>query len=64
MPKRFDVHEEWAIKQLTPVIELSNYSRDALPGSVVKKVKDAITILKKRRKDVLAKAQEGYGERG
>jgi len=49
MPKRHDVHEEWAIAHLTQVIALDQSNRDALPGSVVRLVKQATTILKKRR---------------
>ena len=49
MPKRHDVHEEWAIQHLGHVVKLSEANRDALPGSVVELVKKAIRILKKRR---------------
>ncbi len=51
MPKRHDVHEERTIKLLEQIVKLSNDNRDALPGSVVKKVKESITIMKKRRKE-------------
>lgn len=43
-------YEEWAIQRLSEIVMLDNRDRDALPGSVVKKVKEAIRILKKRRK--------------
>lgn len=47
--KRSDLHEEWAIAYLQKLVDLSILERDALPGSVVGHVKDAITIMKKRR---------------
>jgi hypothetical protein len=47
--KRSDFHEEWAIAHLQKLVDLSIMERDALPGSVVGHVKDAITIMKKRR---------------
>jgi len=50
MPHVKNKYEEWAIAVLDPIVQLSYRDRDALPGSVVKLVKDAITILKKRRK--------------
>lgn len=50
MPKRHDEHEEWAIRRLQDIIELDRVNRDALPGSVVRKVKQAQTIMKKRRR--------------
>lgn len=50
MPKRKDRDEEWAIQHLGKIVERSVQDRDALPGSVVKLVKDAIVILRKRRK--------------
>ena len=50
MPHRSDVHEEWAIYYLEKLVELSEANRDALPGTVVKLVKQAITIMKKRRR--------------
>ncbi len=42
--------EEWVIRQLQPVIDLSVRDRDALPGSVVKLVKEAQIKLKRRRR--------------
>lgn len=50
MPKRHDEHEEWAIRQLQPVVDLDRRNRDALPGSAVKFVKRALLILKARRR--------------
>lgn len=50
MPKRHDVDEEWAMALLKKIIDRSNEKRDALPGSAVKKVKEAYLIMKKRRK--------------
>ena len=49
---RQDKHEERAIALLQQVVDLDRQNRDALSGSVVKKVKEALTILKKRRKKV------------
>jgi hypothetical protein len=46
---REDDAEEWAIAQLTAIIELSDARRDALPGSAVAKIKEARLILRKRR---------------
>lgn len=50
MTHRKDVEEERAIQLLSQVVAISERDRDALPGSVVKKVKEAIVIMKKRRK--------------
>lgn len=50
MPKRKDINEERAIAILQQIIDIDKRDRDALPGSVVKLVKQAITIMKKRRK--------------
>ncbi|MEE8112714.1 MAG: hypothetical protein V3T23_00015 [Nitrososphaerales archaeon] len=49
MPKRQDNHEERAIKLLEQIKEIDRQNRDALSGSAVKKVKEALIILKKRR---------------
>jgi hypothetical protein len=46
---RQDRHEERAIALLQQVLEIDRAGRDALPGSVVKLVKQAVTIMKKRR---------------
>lgn len=51
MSKRHDVHEEAAISRLGALVDLDRANRDALPGSVVKKVKEALVILKKRRRE-------------
>lgn len=56
MPKRKDEKEERAIKLLEQVVEISLEDRDALPGSAVKKVKDALTIMRKRRGGAATKA--------
>lgn len=45
------IPEKQAIEILQQIIDMDKADRDALPGSVVKKVKEAQTILKKRRKD-------------
>jgi hypothetical protein len=50
MPKRHDEAEEWAIKILSLIVTRDRMERDALPGSAVKHVKQAINIMKKRRK--------------
>lgn len=50
MPKRQDVHEERAIALLREVVAIDSSNRDALPGSAVKHVKAALTIMRKRRK--------------
>jgi hypothetical protein len=47
---RKDHDEEWALRLLEQIIERDRADRDALPGAVVRKVKDAATILRKRRK--------------
>jgi hypothetical protein len=53
-PKRHDKHEEWAIQRLQEIVELDRINRDALPGSAVRHVKQALTIMKKRRKAVMS----------
>lgn len=50
MTHRKDTREEWAIKHLERIIQLDREDRDALPGSAVKHVKAAVTIMKKRRR--------------
>lgn len=50
MTHRKDTAEEQAIALLERVIALSESDRDALPGSAVKHVKQAIAIMRKRRK--------------
>jgi hypothetical protein len=47
---RKDTAEEQAIALLERVVALSEADRDALPGSAVKHVKAALTIMRKRRK--------------
>ena len=51
MTHRKDLYEEQAIRLLAEVVKISEGDRDALPGSAVKHVKAAITIMRKRRKD-------------
>lgn len=51
MSKRHDVHEERVIALLNDIVQMDRWNRDALPGSVVKLVKAALIILKKRRRD-------------
>lgn len=51
MTHRKDECEEWAIARLQDIINLDLADRDALPGSVVKLVKQAQVIMKKRRRD-------------
>lgn len=55
MTKRKDIQEEWAIAHLQRIIDLDLRDRDALPGSVVKHVKEAIVILKRRRNQATQK---------
>ena len=43
--------EAWALALLMQIVNRSIEDRDALPGSVVKLVKRACTILRKRLKD-------------
>ncbi len=50
MTHRKDIHEEWAIQRLQEIVDLDNRDHDVLPGSVVKLVKQAQTIMKKRRR--------------
>jgi hypothetical protein len=50
MTHRKDTAEELAIQLLLQVVAISVADRDALPGSAVKHVKAAITIMKKRRR--------------
>lgn len=50
MNPRQDKHEEWAIAHLRLILDRHQQNRDAFPGSVVKLVKRAIIIMKKRRK--------------
>lgn len=47
---RNDTTEEWAIRHLSALVDKADQDRDCLPGSVVKLVKQARVILKKRRK--------------
>jgi len=49
MPHVKDKDELWALSLLDQIIQRSKADRDALPGSVVKKVKDAAIIIKKRQ---------------
>ena len=46
---RNDTAEEEAIARLTILIDSGDANRDSLPGSVMKKLKEARTIMKKRR---------------
>jgi hypothetical protein len=47
---RKDRAEEQAIKLLEQVVEMDRQDRDALPGSAVSHVKQALTIMRKRRR--------------
>ena len=51
MPHVKDKDEKWATALLEQIVARDRRDRDALPGSVVKRVKDALNILKKRRKN-------------
>lgn len=50
MPKRKDQKEERAINILKLILLMDEQDSDALPGTVVKKVKECVSIMKKRRK--------------
>lgn len=50
MPHRKDNKEERAIRHLEIVVQMDREDRDALPGSAVKHVKTALTIMRKRRR--------------
>ena len=47
---RSDTTEEYVIQELAQLVALSVQDRDCLPGSVVKLLKQAKTILSKRRR--------------
>lgn len=47
MSHRKDRDELWALGLLEQIVQRSNEDRDALPGQVVKRVKEACTILRK-----------------
>jgi len=49
VPHVKDKDELWALSKLNQIIQRSRKDRDALPGSVVRKVKDAAIIIKKRQ---------------
>jgi hypothetical protein len=49
MPHVKDRDELWALALLQKIIERDRQDRDALPGSVMKHVKAAATIIKKRQ---------------
>lgn len=50
MTHRKDRDEEWALQLLEQILERDRADRDALPGAVVSKVKEAARILRKRRR--------------
>lgn len=50
MSHRKDVQERLAIRLLEKILDLDRADRDALPGSAVKKVKEALKILRKLQK--------------
>lgn len=51
MPHVKDKDERWAVALLEQIVARARKDRDALSGSVVKRVKDARSILKKRLKN-------------
>jgi len=51
MPHVKDRDERWALALLKRIIQRDREDRDALPGSVVKLVKQAAVILKKRARE-------------
>jgi len=54
-----DRHELWALSLLNQIIERDKRDRDALPGSVVKLVKDAARIIRKRQDYKRRKKRKG-----
>ena len=50
--------EAWALALLEQIIERDREDRGALPGSVVKVVKQAAVILRKRRQSLIAPAKK------
>lgn len=50
MSHRTDGAEAWALGLLNEIVDCDKRNRDALPGSVVKKVKEARRILIKLKK--------------
>lgn len=50
MSHRKDGAEEYAIRLLVEVVAIDVRDRDALPGSAVKHVKEALAIMRKRRR--------------
>lgn len=50
MSHRTDGAEAWALELLNAIVNCDKRNRDALPGSVVKKVKEARQILIKLKK--------------
>jgi hypothetical protein len=50
MPHMKDRDERWALRLLEQIIRRDREDRDALPGSVVKLIKKAIKILRKRQR--------------
>ena len=61
MGHRKDGAEEYAIRLLQQIIDIDRRDRDALPGSAVRHVKVAQTIMRKRRK---VDHEKTYEERG
>lgn len=49
MTHRKDIAEERAIVILQQIVDMDKQDRDCLPGSAVKHVKEALTIMRKRR---------------
>ena len=50
--------EAWALALLEQVIQRDREDRDALPGSVVKLVKQAAKIMRRRRRATTAAAKD------
>jgi len=57
MPHVKDKDERWAAALLERIVARDRQDRDALPGSAVKRVKEALDILRKRCKDGHKKRQ-------
>ena len=62
MPHVKDKDELWALGLLDQIIRRSQDDRDALPGSVVKKVKEASIIIKKRQEHKRGKRRKAERE--
>lgn len=58
MTKRHDQVEERVICMLEEIVFIDRRSRDALSGAAVKKVKEALRILRRRRRDGIIRRKQ------